>query len=169
MNYVPINGLRILMAESCVLAATFGLVLLWFRLTSREPRSPRWLEWILQKNSRGLIFVVLLALLGRAALLPIVGIPGPRIDDEYGNLLMADTFSHHRLANPTPAAWPHFETFHVNLIPTYHAKYPVLQGLFLAFGQVVFHQPWMGVFLSTTLMCGESAGRCRPLCRQGGH
>jgi hypothetical protein len=83
----------------------------------------------------------------------MVGIPEPRINDEYSYLLMADTFSHHRLTNPTPPEWPHFETFWVTLTPTYHSKYPVSQGIVLAFGEVVFHQPWIGVYLSTAALC----------------
>ena len=67
---------------------------------------------------------------------------------------MGDTFAHFRLTNPTPAAWQHFETFHVNMVPTYHSKYPVSQGLMLGIGEIVFHQPWIGVYLSTALMCG---------------
>ncbi len=67
---------------------------------------------------------------------------------------MADTFAHHRLANATPPEWQSFETLHVTLSPTYHSKYPVGQGLFLALGQVLFHQPWIGVYLSTALFCG---------------
>jgi hypothetical protein len=69
-------------------------------------------------------------------------------------LLAADTFSHHRLANPTPADGQHFETFHVNLRPTYHSMYPPAQAMFLAVGQIFFAQPWIGVYLSTALMCG---------------
>ncbi len=101
-----------------------------------------------------MLFVIAVALIGRALLLPVVGIPAPRINDEYSYLLMADTFSHHRLSNPTPPAWQHFETFHVNMTPTYHSKYPVSQGIALAFGQIVFHQPWIGVYLTTALLCG---------------
>jgi hypothetical protein len=99
----------------------------------------------------------------RALLLPIAGIPEPRVNDEYSHLLMADTFAHGRLANPTPAAWQHFETFHVNLRPTYHSMYPVAQGLVLALGQIVFHQAWMGVYLSTALLCGAICWALQPL------
>ena len=98
--------------------------------------------------------MIIAALFGRALLLPFLGIPQPRINDEYSYLLMADTFSHHRLSNPTPPAWPHFETFHVNMTPTYHSKYPVSQGIALAVGEIAFHQPWFGIYLSTALMCG---------------
>ena len=152
MNYVPIHGLRMLAVESFILIAAFLLGLLSLRFL--PPARPKWLDGILAVNSRSLLLVVAVALAGRALLLPFIGIPGPRINDEYSYLLMADTFSHHRLTNPTPPAWQHFETFHVNLTPTYHSKYPVSQGLVLAFGEVVFHQPWIGVYLSTAALCG---------------
>jgi len=67
---------------------------------------------------------------------------------------MADTSAHGRLTIPTPPAWPHFETFHVNIKPGYPSKYPLSQGPALAFGQIVFRQPWVGVYLSTALLCG---------------
>ncbi len=67
---------------------------------------------------------------------------------------MGDTFAHFRITNPTPPSWHHFETLHVNLIPTYHSKYPVSQGLVLAIGEVMFRQPWIGIYLSTAAMCG---------------
>jgi hypothetical protein len=154
MNYVPINGLRILALECGLLGATFFVVFVAFHFTRRPVKAPRWMEGILAKNSRAVLLVIAVALAGRALLLPVVGIPHPRINDEYSYLLMADTFSHHRMTNPTPLASEHFETFHVNLTPTYHSKYPVSQGLALAFGQIVFHQPWVGVYLSTALLCG---------------
>ena len=109
---------------------------------------------ILAHNWRAVLLVIAVALAGRALLLPRVGVPYPRIDDEYSYLLMGDTFAHGRLANPTPPAWQHFETFHVNLIPTYHSKYPIAQGLVLAVGEVMFRQPWVGIYLSTAILCG---------------
>jgi hypothetical protein len=156
MNYQPINGLRLSAVETGVLAAIWIVVVLVIRLVdpSFTRTRPRWLDWLLLDNRRSVLFVILVALVARALLLPIVGIPEPRINDEYSYLLMADTFAHGRLANPTPALSKHFETFHVNMNPTYHSVYPAAQGLLLALGQVLFHQPWIGVYLSTALMCG---------------
>lgn len=154
MNYIPINGLRMLALESGLLGATFAAVFLVFRFGRRSMARPHWVDKVLAKNSRAVFFVIAVALVGRGLLLPSLGIPQPRINDEYSNLLMADTFSHYRFTNPTPSAWQHFETFHVNFKPTYHSKYPVAQGLVLAFGEIVFHQPWIGVYLSTAALCG---------------
>ena len=156
MSYVPINGLRMLAIESSLLLATAVLSYLFFRFVRWSFPRWRWLDAIVSDQARAVLFVIAVALVGRALLLPWVGVPQPRIDDEYSNLLMGDTFAHFRLANPTPAAWPHFETFHVNMVPTYHSKYPVAQGLMLGIGEMVFHQPWMGVYLSTALMCGAT-------------
>jgi len=143
-----------MLVEGCLLLSTFAGAYLFTRFGRRWSFRPQWLAWILARNLRGVCLVAALALLARGLLLPVVGIPQPRINDEYSYLLMADTFSHGRLANPTPPSWQHFETFHVNVLPSYHSKYPVAQGLVLAFGQVVFHQPWIGVYLSTALLCG---------------
>ena len=151
---VPINGLRLLAVETSLLAAIFLVVSLLLLFLRPSPRVPSWIKGILDNNARAVFVVIAVALVGRALLLPIQGVPEPRINDEYSYLLMADTFSHHRLTNPTPPEWQHFETFHVNLTPTYHSKYPVSQGLALAFGEIVFHQPWIGVYLSTALLCG---------------
>ena len=154
MMYAPIDALRIVMLESCVLVAVFLAAYLAIRLWRPFIKGPAWLGWILADNRRAVLFVIAAALLGRACLLPFQGVPRPRVNDEYSYLLMADTFAHHRLTNPTPAAWWHFETLHANVQPTYHSKFPVSQGLVLAFGQIFFHQPWIGVYLSTALLCG---------------
>ena len=154
MNYLPVNGLRMLAIESCVLFAACIIGFVSLRFLHPSVNQPRWLAWLLVGHLRSVLFVTAVALVARAMLLPIVGIPQPRINDEYSYLLMADTFSHYRLTNPTPPAWRHFETFHVTLTPTYHSKYPVAQGLALAFGEIVFHQPWIGVYLSTAALCG---------------
>jgi hypothetical protein len=154
VNFAPINGLRILQVETSILIATFFLLLMVMRSARPWVARLRWPQWLLGKNWRSVCFVIALALFGRALLLPVIGVPEPRINDEYSYLLMADTFSHHRLTNPSPPAWQHFETFHVNLLPTYHSKYPVAQGAVLAFGEMVFNRPWIGVYLGTALMCG---------------
>ena len=153
-DYVPINGLRVLGIESLILCFTLLIAILCSRFLRRTWEQPRWLAWVLASNRRSVLIVIALTLFSRAVVQPLVGIPKPRINDEYSFLLMADTFSHHRLTNPTPPEWPHFETFWVNFTPTYHSKYAVSQGIVLAFGQVIFHQPWIGVYLSTALMCG---------------
>lgn len=105
-------------------------------------------------NRKGLsiALVALLALIARVATLPVEPVPRPHVDDEFGYLLSADTFSHGRLTNPTPAMWQHFETIHEIMQPTYNSQYPPGQAVALAIGQLL-GSPFIGVLLSMAAMC----------------
>ena len=143
------------------LAIEAGLTVLALALALTAPElGSRWFGAIERSFARlarrrglSVIVVGLTALALRGALLPILPIPVPGISDEYGYLLLSDTFAHGRLTNPTNPMWVHFETFQVMWQPTYTAKYWPAQGLIMAFGQALLGHPFWGVWLSVGLMC----------------
>jgi len=144
-----------------VLWIEFGLVLIALILAFGYPqfgadwlaRIERPLGWLAQRQGLSVLVVGLAALFARAIILPILPIPEPSVHDEFGYLLMADTFTHGRLTNPTHPMWVHFETFSVLQKPTYQCFAQPAQGLFLAVGKVIFGHPFWGVWLSVGAMC----------------
>lgn len=89
----------------------------------------------------------------RLALLPHHPIPTPRVADDFSYLLLGDTLAHFRLANPMHPLHRFFEGVFTIQDPTWSSIYPLGQGLVLAFGQLVFGQPWAGVALSVGALC----------------
>jgi hypothetical protein len=103
------------------------------------------------------IAVGVLSLAINAALSLFGYMPQPEVHDEFSYLLAADTFAHGRLANPVHPLWVHFESIHINQLPTYASMYPPGQGFFLAVGQVITGYPIVGAWIGVAFGCGAVA------------
>jgi len=106
-----------------------------------------------RRKSLAVLTVGLAALIARTAILPVLPVPQPHVNDEFSYLLAADTFLHGRLTNPTHQMWTHFEVFHVLWRPTYASKYFPAQGLLLAAGRLLAGHAFVGVLISVAVMC----------------
>jgi hypothetical protein len=100
-----------------------------------------------------MLFLALLPLVLRVAMLAQHPVPAPIVYDEFGHLLVADTLSHLRLANPAHPMRQFFETFFVLQTPSYASIYPLGQGIVLWIGRAIFGLAWAGVLISTAAMC----------------
>jgi hypothetical protein len=116
-----------------------------------------WLEPLVRrlasKTAWCMLFLALAPVALRLAMLPQHPAPQPRVYDEFGHLLVADTLRHFRLANPPHPLHQFFETFFVLQTPSYASIYPIGEGATLAVGRAIFGNPWAGVLLTTALMC----------------
>jgi hypothetical protein len=154
MNTSPEQAVTLTMIEGCLAAIVFaasfawpGLFHRWFAALERR------LSRLARNKTDAVLVVGLSALLLRLAILPWCGIPLPFVPDDFSFLLASDTFSHGRLANPSPPMWIHFESIHIDMLPTYGSMYFPSQGLVMAASQVLFGQPWFGILLMSALMC----------------
>lgn len=109
--------------------------------------------WLVRRPRLAVLIVGLLPMVIRLFTLPLYPVPNPKIHDEFGHLLIADTFAHGRLANPPHPHWRHFESIYVLHQPAYASYYPIGQGAAMALPMLAGYRPWVGVWLSVGLMC----------------
>jgi hypothetical protein len=127
-----------------------ALLVLWRPRRLEAPLRRAWRRLAAIGPRRAVAASALGALLASAATMLWLGFPVPRVSDEQGYLLTADTFAHGRLANPSPRVPAAFEAVHVVVRPSYASKYPPAPALPLAIGELLGH-PGIGVCLSAAL------------------
>jgi hypothetical protein len=128
--------------ELAAAALLVCLLLVW------RPRLERFAGAIAQRPVWCMALLAVLPVALRLALLPNHPIPTPAVSDDFSYLLLADTLSHLRLANPTHPFHQFFETFFVLQEPAYSSIFPLGQGMVLALGRLLFGHPWAGVAFS---------------------
>jgi hypothetical protein len=112
----------------------------------RAPRSP----------VTAYVVIAVVALLAAAARTIIVGEPRPPwFLDDYGYLLISDTFLHGRITNPPHPMRAYFISPYILQTPHYTAMYAPLEPLLLAFGRLIAGAPVVGLWIaSAAAACG---------------
>ena len=131
------------------LALAVILVLLVLARAWMEPAA----QALARRTGWCMLFLGALVIVLRLALLPVHPVPSATGTDDFSYLLLSDTLTHFRLANPTHPMHRFFETIFVLQEPSYSSIYPIGPALFLALGQMVFGLPWAGVLLSMGMFC----------------
>ncbi len=115
----------------------------------------KYISRIARRQRLAVLLVGVVALAARLAVIPVSPIPSPAIQDEFGHLLIADTFAHGKITNPTHPLWIHFESFNIIERPTYQGMAQPGQGILLAAGKLIGGHPFWGVWFSLGLLCAS--------------
>ncbi len=125
--------------EFAVAAILVTLVLAWRRILFLA-------NALAQRPRLCMAILAILPIAMRLALLPHYPVPTPSGSDDFSYLLLGDTLSHFRLANPVHPMHDFFETIFVLQEPSYSSIFPLGQGLLLTLG-------WAGVLLAAGAFC----------------